>query len=133
MGVRGCEGAPQRAAFTSFIALGVLIIVSLLDREGGAPWMFTKLEAGTFILAVGAATVRRLWSSRPAKPLSDRRILAFAASLIPFGGLTIVGTARLAMRTGDMEWYMVVAGLAMICQGFLTLLTLSSKGVATRA
>ena len=101
------------AVFTSLIALGVLIVASLLDRDAGIPWTVAKVAAGTFILAAGAVTMRPRWSPRLAA--------AASAIVVPLGGLMVIGTARLAMLTGDMEWYMAIAGLALMCQGCLGL------------
>jgi hypothetical protein len=118
--------------FTSVVAFVVMLGAPVFDSEGGLERTALKVVLGALLVVIGTVTIGRVWALPVAPRLPDRVLIIAALTLIPLGAATVVGTSQLALRTGDMEWYMVHAGLALIGQGFLTVLVLRPTSARVR-
>ncbi len=106
------------AGLTTLGALLVLVHL-VIQPEGPAWWIGSRLGIAAFVVAVGVLTGLHLRAAdRPA--LRTHLLLFGALGLLVFGAAGAVWGFHLANVTGDLEAWAITINLLMIGQGVLT-------------
>ena len=101
---------------TSFICLGV-VVHTFWGGSVEPTWGVLRSILGSAVIVSGALTVRYLWTRGSGSAV---QFLAVAAGLVLLGAASVINAVRIARVTGDWEYYIITMGLALICQGMLT-------------
>lgn len=108
------------ALFTSLICL-LSVAHTIGEGEVGTESMILRGILGTVVIVMGVITIQYLWRRGSQDPTFSRIVRLGSVGLVTLGSVVIVDTVRVARITGDWEYYIIMMGMALVCQGMLML------------
>ena len=106
------------ALFTSLICL-LSVAHTIGEGEMGAEAMILRGILGTVVIVMGVITIQYLWRRGSQDPTFFRIVRLGSVGLVTLGLVIIVDAVRVARITGDWEYYIIMMGMALVCQGML--------------
>ena len=89
------------------------------EGEMGTEPMILRGILGTVVIVMGVITIQYLWRRGSQDPTFFRIVRLGSVGLVMLGLVIIVDAVRVARITDDWEYYIIMMGMALVCQGML--------------